>query len=166
MTSLSRRKERTRLFQSLRFPTQQQDFIWLKRRQKIRPSILAEELNVSRPFITKAQRVAEARILDLLHHTAQVNRIKLRHTSTQFGIAVGYCPSVQSKAYIFYSPKLGVQTWYVHKGNCTDCESKATCTQTLDQLSSEWMISLPQNQSPSDKALHLFRKIEERLGWI
>ncbi|MFX1541053.1 MAG: hypothetical protein ACFFBX_09775 [Promethearchaeota archaeon] len=154
------------MFHSLRFPTQQQDFIWLKRRQKIRPSVLAKELNVSRPFISKAQRIAEGRILQLFHHTARVNRIKLKHISSRYGVAVGYCPSVQSKAYIIYSPNLGIQTWYTHKGNCRDCESKAICKQTLEQLSVEWMISLPQNQSISENALVLFKKIEERLGWI
>ncbi|MFW9800912.1 MAG: hypothetical protein ACFFD9_10780, partial [Candidatus Thorarchaeota archaeon] len=73
------------------YPTKQQAFIWLKRRQNVRPYKIADELNVSRPFVSKAQRIAEARINKLLHHAASINRIKIRHIDTRYGIAVGFC---------------------------------------------------------------------------
>lgn len=153
------------VFHSLRYPTQQQDYIWLKRRQRIRPSILAEELQVSRPFISKAQRQAEARIKQLLHYTAAVNRIHIRHASPRLGFAVGYHPATQSQAYIFYSPKLGIQTWFEHEGQCTGCVSRDTCIDTINRLAQEWQIHLKPGSTPSENALYLLTKIKEELGW-
>ncbi|MHA2147545.1 MAG: hypothetical protein ACXAAN_02715 [Candidatus Thorarchaeota archaeon] len=63
--------------------------IWLKRRQKIRPTDIARELNVSRAFVSKALRMAEVRIENLLKHVASVNRVKVKHMSGKYGIAVG-----------------------------------------------------------------------------
>lgn len=153
------------MFVNLRFPTKQQNLIWLKRRQKVRPSVLAEELNVSRPFISKAQRIAETRIRKLLRHAAEVNRIKLHNLSPRFGFAIGYSPGLRSTTYIVYSPKLGIQTWYAHRGNCTNCDSKTSCEETLWQLSLDWQIPLQEGLSPSDNAHYLFTRIQEDLGW-
>lgn len=153
------------MFLNLRYPTQQQDFIWLKRRQQIRPSLLAEELGVSRPFISKAQRQAEMRIKQLLQYTAAVNRIHLQHTSPQHGFAVGYNPSTKSQAYIFYSTKLGIQTWYEHDGGCNSCEARNDCIDTINQLTKEWQVTLRPGLTPSENALHLLTEIKEQLGW-
>ena len=153
------------MFHSLRYPTQQQDYIWLKRRQRIRPSTLAEELEVSRPFISKAQRQAEARIKQLLQYTAAVNRIHIRQSSPKNGFAVGYHPATQRPAYIFYSPKLGIQTWYEHNGQCNGCEARDNCINTINQLAQEWQIPLQSGKNPSENALHLLTRIKEELGW-
>ncbi|MFX0168418.1 MAG: hypothetical protein ACFE89_03580 [Candidatus Hodarchaeota archaeon] len=153
------------MLQNLRHPTQQQDFIWLKRRQRIRPSLLAEELGVSRPFISKAQRQAETRITRLLQYTAAVNRIHIRRASPRQGFAIGYHPATQRRAYIFYSPKLGIQTWYEHEGQCNGCEARDNCIDTINQLAREWQIPLKSGITPSENALHLLTKIKEELGW-
>jgi hypothetical protein len=153
------------VFQSLRHPTKQQDYIWLKRRQRLRPSILAEELEVSRPFISKAQRQAEARIKQLLQYTAAVNRILIRRSSSRQGFAIGYHPATKRRAYIFYSPKLGIQTWYEHEGQCNGCEARDNCINTINQLAQEWQIALKNGRTPSENALYLLTKIKEELGW-
>ncbi|MFX1484622.1 MAG: hypothetical protein ACFFCP_15700 [Promethearchaeota archaeon] len=44
-------------FKSFRYPTTQQGLIWLKRKQKIRTYEIAREMNVSRPFVSKDQRI-------------------------------------------------------------------------------------------------------------
>jgi hypothetical protein len=72
------------MYLTLRYPTPKQSKIWLRRRQKALPSIIAKEFNVSRPFVSKAQRIAEERIGKLLKHAASVNRIKLDHMSTHY----------------------------------------------------------------------------------
>ena len=153
------------MFYSLRYPTQQQEYIWLRRRQKIRPSSLAEELNVSRPFISKAQRQAQERIKKLIQYTATVNRIRIKQSSPRHGFAVGYHPNTKSQAFIFYSPKLGVQTWYEHNGACNDCEARNTCIDTINQLAKEWQIPLRAGFTPSENALHLLTEIQRRVGW-
>jgi hypothetical protein len=137
--------------------------IWLKRRQRTRPSIIAEELHVSRPFVSKSQERAEKRIKKLLEHAASINRIEVTHLNTRLGVAVGYCPSTQTDTYITYSPTLGIQTWFTHKGECGSCAQRVTCEKMLRQLAAEWMITLPDNQSPTEVALLLFNTISEQL---
>jgi hypothetical protein len=153
------------MFLPLRFPTPKQGLIWLKRRQNILPSDIASELNVSRPFVSKAQRIAEERIGDLLKHAAHVNRVKLRYLSPEYGFAVGYCAANQMDTFILYSPKIGLQTWFDHDGVCGSCAELAECTETLTQLSQEWKISLNGKKTPSEMAAHLFGTIMGRLKW-
>jgi hypothetical protein len=129
------------------------------------PSDIASELNVSRPFVSKAQRIAEERIGDLLKHTASVNRIKLRHMSPEYGFAVGFCTANQMDTFILYSPKIGLQTWFDHEGECGSCGELSECTDTLTQLSQEWKIPMKGKKTPSDMAAHLFDTIMERMKW-
>ncbi|MFX1564924.1 MAG: hypothetical protein ACFFCH_02915 [Promethearchaeota archaeon] len=153
------------MFTSFRYPTPKQGLIWLKRRQQVRPSIIAEELQVSRPFVSKAQQRAEARIEKLLQHAASINRIEVKHLSPCYGIAVGYCSAYQAKTYITYSPKIGIQTWFAHQGDCGSCAQESECKRIIAQLAQEWQISIPTNQSPTDTAKHLFTTIQKRLKW-
>ncbi|MGY5852602.1 MAG: hypothetical protein RTU92_03460 [Candidatus Thorarchaeota archaeon] len=154
----------SKLFRALRFPTKQQDIIWLKRRQKTNPSTIAKKLRVSRPYISKAQRVAEQRIERLLQNTASVMRIDLSNLSGKFGFAVGYSSMHKSKTYITYSPSHGVQTWFDHVGPCETCEKIDECNSILDVLAEEWQILIPSGP-PTERAAHLFSKIMERLNW-
>jgi hypothetical protein len=154
------------MYLTLRYPTPKQGLIWLKRRQKILPSDIASEFNVSRPFVSKAQRVAEERIGSLLKHAASVNRIKLRHMSPEYGFAMGFCSANQMDTFILYSPTMGVQTWFDHDGECGSCAELSVCTETLTQLASEWKIPLKGMKTPSEMAAHLFDTIKRRLEWI
>ncbi len=154
------------MYLTLRYPTPKQGLIWLKRRQKVIPSEIAREFNVSRPFVSKAQRIAEERIGKLLKHAASVNRIKLRHISPSYGFAVGYCSANQMDTFVLYSPKIGVQTWFDHDGECGSCAELSECTQTLTQLAVEWKIPMKGKKTPSEMAAHMFGTIMGRLKWI
>jgi len=148
------------------YPTKQQAYIWLKRKQNVRPSKLANELNVSRPFVSKAQRIAEARINKLLRNAASINRIEIRHIDTRYGIAVGFCPAYNMETYILYSPKIGVQTWFDHQGDCGTCDHLNQCVDTLQQLAEEWEITIPDDRPPTDLSRYLFDNIMRRLKWV
>jgi hypothetical protein len=123
-------------------------------------------MNVKRPFVSKAQRIAEARIDKLLRHAASINRIKVRHISSQYGIAVGHCPSYNTETYILYSPKIGIQTWFAHQGECGNCDQLDQCTQTLLQLAEEWDVPIPDDRPPTDLSVYLFDVIMRRLKWV
>jgi hypothetical protein len=129
------------------------------------PSIIAKELNVSRPFVSKAQRIAEERIGKLLKHAASVNRIKLNHMSTHYGFGVGYCATHQMDTFILYSPTIGVQIWFDHDGECGSCAEEPECMQTLTQIAQEWEVPLKRKQTPTEMAGHIFGTIMRRLGW-
>lgn len=152
------------MFTNFRYPTAQQGWIWLKRRQRVRPSEIAEELQVSRPFVSKTQQRAEAKIKKLLEHAAAINRIEVQCLNPRFGIVVGYCAATQTVTYITYSPQLGVQTWFTHQGDCGTCAQRVECEVMLQQLAAEWKIVLPDKQRPTELALHLFKTIEKQLN--
>jgi hypothetical protein len=112
-----------------------------------------------------AQKTAEDRILKLLQHTASVNRVQIEHLSTRYGIAKGYCHAQESNTYIFYSPKIGLQIWYEHKGTCGTCEIEVQCTKTLHTLAEEWEIPLPDDKPPTELGVYLVDIIGRRLKW-
>jgi hypothetical protein len=151
------------LFTTFRYPTAQQGLIWLKRRQRVRPSEIAEELQVSRPFVSKTQQRVESKIRKLLEHAASINRIDIQYLNPRFGIVVGYCPAANTTTYITYSPKLGVQTWFTHRGECGSCAQRVECEMMLQQLATEWEITLPANQTPTEWGVYLFNTIVKNL---
>jgi hypothetical protein len=153
------------VFTHFRYPTKKQSFIWLKRRNKVPPSQIAEELKVSRPFVSQAQRIAEKRIKKLLLTAAQMNRVNIEHISPGFGFAVGYNPATTARTYITYSPEFRVQVWFDHEGDCSTCELNSECDRILRGLAVEWGISIPKDMQPTQVAKTLFDKIKERLGW-
>ncbi|MFW9786260.1 MAG: hypothetical protein ACFFE2_01915 [Candidatus Thorarchaeota archaeon] len=153
------------MFVSFRYPTKKQNHIWLKRRQKTPPSIIAKELGVSRPFVSQAQRIAEQRIKKLMLNAAQVNRIKIQNVSSQYGFAIGYCHSNKSQTYITYSPEYRIQVWFDHEGDCASCAEQSDCVRILRGLAEEWKIGISKDLPPTKIAKTLFDTIVERLGW-
>ena len=151
---------------SFRFPTKQQELIWLKRRQEIPPYKIARELKVSPPLVSKAQRFAETRMEQILLHTASTNRISIRHMSPRYGFAVGYCSANKSDTYIVYSPALGTQLWFNHRGACENCCEKPVCEKTIRILSDEWNIPMSEDLPSSEAGEILFNTIMRRLKWI
>ncbi|MHA2313430.1 MAG: hypothetical protein ACXADF_18275 [Candidatus Thorarchaeota archaeon] len=153
------------MFNTLRYPTKQQGIIWLRRRQKDRPTDIARDLKVSRPFVTMEQKRAEARIEKLIQHAASVNRVKIRRMSAQYGIAEGYCHANDSQTYITYSPEIGVLNWYEHIGDCGTCDIENQCKKTLHTLAEEWEIPAPPDMTPTELSEYLFNIIRRRLKW-
>jgi hypothetical protein len=149
-----------------KFPTKQQEFIWQKRRQEIPPSEIAKELDVSRAFVSKAQRIAEERIEKILLYTASSNRVGVRHISPRYGFAVGVGPANKSETYIVYSPTLGSQVWYSHEGDCRNCSEKSVCEEILQTLAVEWAVPVPKDLPPTDAVENLFNTLMRRLKWI
>ncbi|MHA1137059.1 MAG: hypothetical protein ACTSSE_11290 [Candidatus Thorarchaeota archaeon] len=149
-----------------RFPTKRQEFIWQKSRQEIPPSAIASELEVSRALVSKTQRIAEERIEKILLHSASANRITIRHISPRYGFAVGYCTANKSDTYIVYSPAIGTQVWFDHKGNCENCSEKQVCYKILHTLAEEWKLPLPEGLPSTEAGEVLFNLIMRRLKWI
>jgi hypothetical protein len=150
---------------SFRYPTKQQNLIWMKRRLQIPPSVIAKEMDVSRPFVSQAQRIAENRIKKLLLTAAQMNRITIDNISPRFGFAIGYNPASESRTYITYSPEFRVQVWFDHEGECQKCELASECDKILRGLAKEWDLSIPSDMAPTQVAKALFERIMGRLGW-
>ena len=153
------------MFSLLRFPTTQQSTIWLKRRREVSPSKIAKDMKVSRPFVSKATRIAEARIRRLLENAASINRIKIHHISEKYGLIYGYSPSTQSETYITFSPSIGVQTWYKHQGECESCSEYESCNTMLLQIAKEWDVQINKKMVPTELSDYVFGSIMRRLKW-
>ena len=153
------------LFTTLKYPTKTQSLIWFKRRKKVKPSEIAEELEVSRAFISKSQRIAKQRIKRLLEHAASINRVELTKVSATQGFAFGYCPGHDANTYITYSPKIGVQVWLDHTGDCGSCSQNQECERILRALAEDWGIEISHDTSPTLKAKRLFEAIMGELKW-
>ena len=148
-----------------RYPTKRQSLIWLKRRSKVPPSVIAKELKVSRPFVSQAQKIAEGRIKKLILAAAHMNRITIDNISTKYGFARGFNPATSAKTYITFSPEYRVQVWFDHEGDCSKCELHSECDRILRGLAVEWGFSLPKEMNPTEVAKALFNRIMRRLGW-
>ena len=149
-----------------RFPSKQQELVWQKRRNKTPPSVIAQELEVSCALVSKAQRIAEERIEKILRHTASTNRIRIQQISPRYGFASGYCHANKSNVYIVYSPTLGTQLWFNHKGDCSSCIEQSVCKKTIYTLAQEWNLPLPKGIPATEAAEELFIAIMRRLKWI
>jgi hypothetical protein len=153
------------LFKTLKYPTKKQSLIWFKRRKKVRPFEIAEQLRVSRAFVSKSQRIANQRIKRLMEHAASINRVELAKVSPQHGFAFGYCPSQDANTYITYSPKIGVQVWLDHVGDCAGCSQNEECERILGALAEDWGLSISEDAPPTLKAKRLFEAIMGELKW-
>lgn len=149
----------------LKYPSGQEGKIWLWRRKGIAPSEIADKLNVSRAYVSKALRKAEKKIELLLDHAAQINRVKLHHISAEHGLAVGYCAAYKSETVISYSPRMGIQVWFDHRGDCDSCSDFGDCVTLISSLSKEWEVPIARNAGPVDVIPDLFNAIFKRLEW-
>ncbi len=152
-------------FMHFKFPTKQQETIWLRRRQEVPPSVIAREMDVSRALVSKAQRIAEERIEKILRYTASSNRIKIQRISPRYGFAVGRSPADKSVTYIVYSPTLGTQVWYSHEGDCKNCGEESVCQEILHALAAEWRVPLLKDLPPTEAAEEIFVVLMRRLKW-
>jgi hypothetical protein len=145
-------------------PTKRQITIWnLKRNEKTGQEI-AKEINVDPSFVSRSIKEANKRIKKLLKEVGKMNKIKLDLISGELGIARGHSHIFDITAYITFSPINGLQVWYEHKGECTNCEESTECLSLLLQEFKERNIDIPnQSLQPTDLSELLFKSIEERL---
>jgi len=153
------------VYSHFRYPTKRQTQVWIRRRKKVAPSQIAKELKVSRPFVSKAQRIARQRVSKLLVNAAAINRITISQSSPDHGFAIGYCPGMDATSYITFSPKFGVHVWFEHEGDCNECGETSECWRILKDLAADWEIELPSTKQPTEAASTLFRRMMEILKW-
>ena len=153
------------MYSNFRYPTKRQTQVWLRRRKKVAPSEIAKELKVSRPFVSKAHRIARQRVSNLLKNAAAINRITLSNSSPDHGFAVGYCPGTGATSYITFSPRFGVHVWFDHEGDCSECSESSECWRILTDLAEDWRVSIPTDVHPTDFASMLFKRMMETLRW-
>ncbi len=142
--------------------TPTQKTIWNLKGTGLAEASVARELKVTRQTVHKALDIANAKIKDSLQEVAKINKIKIQTVNPAAGVLTGYSVHFKTKAIVTFSAKTGVQLWYRHEGDCSNCEQLQNCRETL--LAEAKERSLPQPESiesfsPSDYAKTLFSKI-------
>jgi hypothetical protein len=144
-----------------KYPSDAQLDIWNLNRNKIPGKKIAKLKDVTPAFVSKTLKITNKRIEDLLVNHGKANRITLEHIDPVLGFAKGYHHSLQDTAHITFSPQNGVQVWYEHEGDCTDCEIFDECRKMLLNEFKERDLT-PKNQTlaPTDLADELFINLE------
>jgi transcriptional regulator len=136
--------------------------IWKLKNTGLKESNIARKLKVSRQTVHKALDTADNKILQTLEEVASLNKVKVKTVDALRGILVGYSPAFKTTAIITFSDRNGVQVWYKHKGDCTNCDQLKECKRTLITEMEDRNVKLPNDvttTSPSDLAELLFSKI-------
>ncbi len=147
----------------IRYPTEKQLELWKLKREKLKGKEIAERKKVTTGFVSKTLTDANERIRGLLEHAAHMNKITLEILSEEAGFARGKSAILGGiLCYITFSPKNGVQVWYEHKGECTDCEKYTMCRDILLQEFKERNVKLGNpSMRPTDLTDLLFKTLEE-----
>lgn len=111
--------------------TSKQSKIWGLKISGKQEAQIARELNITRQTVHQTMDIANKRIFDALKETAQVNKIEINMIDESKGILSGYSPHFDTKAYITFSAKNGVQIWYKHEGHCNNCKQLKKCREML-----------------------------------
>ncbi|UCE14471.1 MAG: hypothetical protein JSV04_04655 [Candidatus Heimdallarchaeota archaeon] len=147
----------------IKYPTDKQLELWQLKRDKLKGKEIAERKKVTTGFVSKTLMDANERIRGLLEHAAHMNKITVEILSEEVGFARGTSAMLGGiLCYITFSPKNGVQVWYEHKGDCTNCEKFAMCKDILLQEFKERNVKVDNpSMRPTDLTDLLFKTLEE-----
>jgi transcriptional regulator len=136
--------------------------IWDLRRKGLREASIARDLNISRQAVHKAVDSANSKVSQALLETAQLNKMRVEAVDPATGVLKGYSSEFRTSVVITFSAKNGVQIWYKHEGNCTNCDRHEQCKQTLlEEMKERNITSLfrVNSTSPSEMAAYLIQKL-------
>lgn len=147
----------------IKYPTDKQLELWKLKREKLKGKEIAERKNVTTGFVSKTLMDANERIRGLLENAAHMNKITVEILSEEVGFLRGKSAMLGGiRCYITFSPRNGVQVWYEHKGECSECEKYAMCRDILLQEFKERDIPLKSpTLRPTDLTDLLFQHLEE-----
>jgi hypothetical protein len=142
--------------------TSRQKLIWELRSDGLAEASIARKLNVTRQNIHQTLDSAEAKVGEALEETAKINKIEIESIDPSKGFLTGYSPHFDTKTFVTFSAKNGVQVWYKHEGNCEKCKKLQTCREALLAEAKDRNFLLPKGTeliSPSKLAEALFTRI-------
>jgi hypothetical protein len=144
--------------------TSYQAMVWDLFRRGLSQTEIAKDLEVSRQAIHKTVNKANKKVLKALLDTAEINKLDVRRVDPVKGMLVGYSQGFDSRVFLTYGPKNGVQLWYDHQGQCEDCRKREECTSKLLETAEEWKVDLTEEEKtlpPTLLAERLFSEVIE-----
>ncbi|MHA2174461.1 MAG: hypothetical protein ACXABI_06500 [Candidatus Hodarchaeales archaeon] len=144
-----------------KYPTDAQLEIWTLNRNNIQGKEIAKLKNVTSAFVSKTLKLTTKRIEGLLVNAAKTNRITLDIIDPVLGFAKGYHHTLKDIAHLTFSPRNGVQVWYEHQGDCTDCEIFDECrNMLLNEFEERNLKPKSETLAPTNLADELFLNLE------
>jgi hypothetical protein len=146
------------------YPTKYQIKLWELSRRGNSQSKIASEQDVTRQSINRTLSIATDRILNALNNTARINKLDVIEVNPSKGFLVGYSPGFQTKVFVIFSARTGIQMWYEHQGQCDACKNREECTQTLLDTAYEWGITISNEPKlpPTKIAELIFSTVSEK----
>jgi hypothetical protein len=147
---------------SMGYLTSRQRLIWELRSDGLPEAAIARKLNVTRQNIHQTLDSADAKVGEALEETAKINKIEIDTINPTKGFLTGYSSHFNTKTFITFSAKNGVQVWYKHEGNCEKCKKLQTCREALLTEAKDRNFLLPKGTEsilPSKLAKALFERI-------
>lgn len=142
--------------------TSKQRLVWSLKSEGHTEASIGRKLNIKRQTVHKALNVAKKKIHQSLEETAKLNNIEIETVSPTQGYLTGYSPHFDTKAFVTYSSKNGIQIWYQHEGDCKKCGRAKVCRETLLEEARERKLVFAKDvsqMSPSELAETLFSMI-------
>lgn len=143
--------------------TPKQKLIWRLKNEGYTEAGIGRKLKITRQTVHKAIKVANQKILQALEETANINRIVIQTVSPTQGYLTGYSPHFDTRAFVTYSSKNGIQICYLDEGNCIECNRANWCREILLKVARDRKIEFGEDISqtpPSKIAQALFSIIE------
>jgi hypothetical protein len=114
-----------------KYPNDDHLEIWNLNRNKVSGKDIANLKNVTPASVSKTLKITNKRIEDLLINAAKSNRITLEYIDPVLGFAKGHHHSLNDTANLTFSPQNGIQIWYLHEGDCANCDIFDECRKIL-----------------------------------
>lgn len=133
---------------------------WNLRRNDLSNTAIADHFTISRQAVSRALITMDRKVGDILHDMAKANGIEVLRLDPVLGVLIGRSVPLGVDAVIFVSKKHGVQVWYEHEGDCTDCPRHDECMTLLRDFAREMNMTFTENGNPTEMADEIFRKVK------
>jgi transcriptional regulator len=111
--------------------TPKQRLIWGLKSSGLQEANIARKLGITRQTVHKTIDLANTRVCEALKEAADLNRIEIKTLNAEKGFLSGYSLHFKTQAFVTFSAKNGIQVWYNHEGQCSECQRLQTCREML-----------------------------------
>ena len=163
------KSERGRLSLSLRlgYLTARQRLIWRLKSDGFTEASIGRKLDITRQTVHNAFKMANMKLLQALEETAKINKTEIKTISTTHGYLIGYSPYFNTRAFVTYSTKNGIQICYPNQGNCKKCKRAKECREIFLKEARDREIEFDEgtSQMPPTKIAQALFSIIEGANW-
>jgi hypothetical protein len=144
---------------STAYLTPRETSVWDLRRKKNTQSEIGRLMGFSRQASHHALELIDAKVEKAFEEAASTNGLEVKKVNLVDGIMEAYSPVYKVPVFVSLSRANGLRVWYMHEGECGDCQHEKGCRAFLEKEAAERGIDLGDNdlkQPPTQVALRIF----------